>query len=164
MSTGLRSQTPQGALTHVLEVLNNQAFNLIFEEAGISTIYDFLAIEPRDLKDVSAINDDAQVIHLNVVQIGKIRKIHDWYKKQEVSSVGVWYTLNEDTLNTYLAESPHQDNSLNKPPIDSMSVNTTPSTSHTEMLYGVKRNITDYPRLREDKMWMSFQHSFTATP
>ena len=40
-----RSRSPSEALAHVLSVLNDKKYRLIFNEAGIEDIYDFMSVD-----------------------------------------------------------------------------------------------------------------------
>ena len=51
-----RSWSPSEALTHVLSVLNDKKYRLIFNEAGIEDIYDFMSVDIDDLRDMTAVD------------------------------------------------------------------------------------------------------------
>ena len=92
-STWSKSQTPEGALGHVLSVLGKDPYAEIFEEAGIENIYDLLATDPSALKDVSYLNDKRNLVAVKVAQHGKIAKLQSWYDHQSSWSFAVWYEL-----------------------------------------------------------------------
>ena len=159
MSTGTRSksQTPEGALGHVIGVLGKDPFAEIFEEAGIENIYDLLATDPSALKDVSCLNDKGDLVVLKVAQRGKISKVQSWYNHQSSKSIAVWYELSPKILNDFISN-PVPTSSTSS----SSSSSTAPVSSGQTVLYGVKRNMSDYPKLRDDKLWLSFHRNFKA--
>ena len=97
MSTGTRCRTPESALNHVLSVLNNSKFELVFTEAGITTIYDFLTVDLQDLKEVTPVHEGS-IVTLNVVQLGKIKKILAWYDQQQDPTLGIWFNLTNENI------------------------------------------------------------------
>ena len=153
MSTGTRSKTPEGALEHVLSVLSSDVYLLVFEEAGITTIYDLLTVDLADLKGLTPLDSESNLVQMTAVHLGKIKKLLAWYQNQEDASVSTWYTLTKENFNQFIAQY------VNSTPTSSITTTSKPSS---DMLQGVKRNITDYPRLREDKMWMSYNRNLRA--
>ena len=159
------SPTPEGALDKVLQVLDNEKYNLLFGLAGIKEIYDFLAVETSDLKEVPTTTGNNSV-KLNIVELGRIKKIKSWYQHQP-PGLETWYKLDKDELNRYLLEQNLPEPQTPRTPVPGTLFTPgytagTSNTSNGQMLAGVKRTITDYPRLREDKMWMSFNRSLQA--
>ena len=153
MSTrSTRSRTPEDALSHVLSVLENEVFERLFEEAGISTIFDLLAIDDADIKNLSCLDADNVPITIKLSQASLIIKIKEWFFHQPETSMSTWFELTKDVLFEYIS---------NPFPVPSLSEKS-PVTSHDQMLYGVKRNMADYPRLRDDKLWLSFHRNFKA--
>ena len=151
--TRSRSQKAKDALEHVLKILENKKFQEIFAEAGISDMDEFLMVEIDDLKEVTPINERGNLIKLNLVEIGKLKKLSKWYELQEQNDPDVWWKFTTDSLTQTL-------NSLfidSKPEADKST-----SVKSQGILSGVKRTITEYPRLRDDKMWMSFNRTVLA--
>ena len=66
MSMSTRSQTPESALAHVLTVLGKYPFKPMFKEAGIDDIYDLLSTLPSDLKEITILNDEANLFSLKL--------------------------------------------------------------------------------------------------
>ena len=156
-NTRSKSQTPQGALEHVLSVIGKDPYAEIFVEAGIENIYDLLATDPSVLKDVSYLNDKGDLVTLKVAQRGKIAKLQSWYNHQSSKSIAVWYDLSVKILNDFIVNG--VPTSIDPKPSGSSNVS---ASSGRTVLYGVKRNMSDYPKLRDDKLWLSFNRNFEA--
>jgi len=73
--TRSRSQRAKDALEHVLKTLENKKFQEVFAEAGISDMDEFLMVEIDDLKEVTPIDERGNLIKLNLVEIGKLKKL-----------------------------------------------------------------------------------------
>ena len=159
MSQGLRSRTPEGALEHILRIFQADKFRLIFALAGIDDIHDLLTLDDISiLKEECALDSENKVISLTIVEIARLKKLVSWYYAQENPELSTWFELTPDNFKSKVLASTPPKVTLPTPSIHSTSTDsTTPS-----MLPGVKRCITDYPRLREDKMWMSFNRVLCA--
>ena len=137
------SQSPTGALEHVLQVLKKDKFKLLFEEAGMEDIYDFMSVEFNDLKDISCLDYDANVTSFNAVDLGKMKKVLAWYHAQSEASLDTWYDLNDDVFKKFIARNIEKQD-------DDSSLSTMTSVNTNEVLPGIKRSISDYPKLREN--------------
>ena len=144
MSPCTCSQTPEGALEHVLGFLNNKNFGLIFKENEINNVFDLMSVDMEDLRTASAM-DGVNMVTLKAGQLGKLKKLIQWFQQQENPNVKTWFQLNPERFQAFLIQGPtttsndaHRISSINVP------------KSSGGLLYGVKRSITDYPRLRED--------------
>ena len=56
-----RSRSPKEALVRMLNDLGNRNFKLIFSEAGIDDIFDLMAVDIDNLKEITAVD-----VHLKV--------------------------------------------------------------------------------------------------
>ena len=161
MSMITRSQTPESALAHVLTILGEHPFKPIFKEAGIEDIYDLLSTLPSDLKEISILDDEANLFSLKIAQVSRIQKIKEWYEHQSAKGLGVWFLLTEKILLDFITNPPSP---VVPDPVISSSNSTSNSSQSTPsgrtVLYGVKRNMSDYPKLRDDKLWLSFNRNF----
>ena len=163
MAPGLRSQTPEGALEQVLNLFKGEKMKKLFDEAGIADIIDLLAIgDVNELKEVSVleaeVGDQPNIVTISLAEIGKLKTILAWYAAQDDSSLNTWYKLDEDTFKDFV---------MSRTTKLSQVTSQTPSAmQNTGLLSGVKRDLSHYPRLREDKMWISFNrilNSMAAT-
>ena len=78
MSPSTRSQTPEGALEHVLGFLNNKNFGLIFKENEINNVFDLMSVDMDDLCSASAM-DVVNMVTLKAGQLGKLKKLIQWF-------------------------------------------------------------------------------------
>ena len=105
-----RSRSPTEALAHVLGVLNNSKYNLIFREAGIEDIYDSMSVEIVDLKEVTAVDivrvgangTDPVIVQLKTAQLGKLKKLLEWIKSLNNLDYVAWFDLTNESLNDFI--------------------------------------------------------------
>jgi hypothetical protein len=155
-TTRSRAQRAKEALNHVLKVLDNKKYDAIFEDAGIEDMDNFLLIDINELKSISILDDETtKMVTLNLVEIGRLKKMTDWFELQGTLEPDVWLKFNDQSLKEMLcpAQVPMS------PPNVTMS--STPKVT-PGILSGVKRNINEYPKLRDDKMWMSFNRTLLS--
>ena len=81
MTPGLRLQTPAGALSHVLTILDKQ--NTLFPTAEINDVFDLLAIEVEDLHKVTVPDPKTtKLLTFSVSDYGRIHQLLRWYHAQ----------------------------------------------------------------------------------
>ena len=157
-----RNRTSAGALVHVLDVLDDETIRDIFKLAGMETIYDFISIDSKDLKEISFINEATNTESLTLAQLGRIEQVKLWYDQQETQSIPTWYLLTRGILEDFTLKTKI------KTEIDLLDVDdksssvSSKSNSSRQVLYGVKRTISDYPKLRDDALWLTFNRNFKA--
>jgi len=154
MTPSTRSRSPAAALEHVLDVLGATIYKNVFDGSGIKDVYDFLVITPKDLDEISIIDESATVNKLSIVQLRKVGWAQKWFQANnpaDNSDYAVWFDLDSEKLKSFIISGGV------KPKVEAMS-----SSTKSELLAGVKRNITDYPILREDKFWLSFHRSLRS--
>ena len=161
MVVGTRSQTPVTALEHVLDVLNDSDYLLIFREVGISDITGFKIITVEDLKDASAVGTTS-LITLNSVQVRKVEWIQRWFldNVDENSPLSTWFELTPEVLQNYMMTGGARSRPPSTVSTDGSSIST--KSTQRKLLYGVKRDINAYPILREDKHWMMFNRTLNS--
>ena len=152
MASTRSTDVDERALQHVLDnVLKHEYFALIFDAIGVLTTDDFLMVDPKDLRDQYCMRD-ADKIKLNAMQIGMVKKVQSWYYNQTHRTSAIWFTLNQESLADFVRQGPASKTKETRPKTD----------VGPKMLEGVKRSVQDYPKLRDDKMWMSWHRSFVA--
>ena len=83
MTPGLRLQTPAGALSHVLTIVDKPKYYTLFPAAEISDIFDLLAIEVEELRKVTAPDPKiTKLLAFSVSDYGRIRHLLHWYHSQ----------------------------------------------------------------------------------
>ena len=138
--------------THILSVLDDELFAKCFEDAGISNVFDLLAVDDADLKTLSCLDENNVPVNIKLAQAYRIIKIKEWFLHQQDKSIATWFVITKDMFYDFITH-PFPMSSLSE---KSHSVN------HDQMLYGVKRNMADYPKFRDNKMWLSFHRNFKA--
>ena len=150
--------TPETAYEHVLKVLGNDIFRKAFEEAGITQIYEFLTITPEDLREISFV-EDGNMQKLSMVQIRKVTWIQKWFYANHESgstSLNKWFDLSDSILNNFIMHGGITSETT------SSSQKAVSKKEEPDLLPGVKRDITAYPVLREDKYWMNFNRTLLS--
>ena len=166
MTPGLRSQTPAGALSHVLTILDKQKYNTLFPAAEINNIFDLLAIEVEDLCKVTAPDPrTTKLLTFSVSDYGHICQLLRWYHAQPTHDLTTWYDLTPAIFQDFLINGLKPVKPTPVPDTAPSSASTTPPTSNTTsetMLPGVKQSLNDYPKLRGDKMWLSYNQTLKS--
>jgi len=145
-----RSQTPEAALAHVLDVLGTDTYQPLLVEAGVTDIFDLSILNEEDIRELAYIDPETKNLWtLNRVQVRKMMVVQEWFQAQGYEEYTGWFELTTESLKQYMStrgrvKRPQQ------------------STEGSGMLQGVKRNITDYPVLKEDKYWMSFNRNLQS--
>ena len=156
MSPGLRSMTPKGGLLHLyVHVLRHDNYKLVFDSLGVMTTDDFLLIDPDDLREVQFDDGKGGQVSLNVMQIGSIKKVQAWFYAQVHQDVTTWYELELENFTDFVRKYKKQNQQRNVP----SKIN---STKVGEALPGVKKDISAYPKFRDDKMWLSWNRALKA--
>ena len=150
----MMSQAPPDPLSHVLAILGDEVYALIFKEAGIETIEDLWLCDFSELKSLATlIGSNHVVTSLNLVQVGKLTRILEWFEEQETDDMDIWYNLTTNDLKKTFKSKSTKVTAQNTPVINPNSLG---------ILSGVRRSLTDYPKLREDKMWLSYNRTLLA--
>ena len=105
---------------------------------------------------------------ISPVFVRRFKKLVDWYEHQENPSVALWFTLSSDMFASYIpsytdSKAQKSTASLNSeiqvPEIaiscGAQAVNSE-ATKLLSILPGVKRNVTDFPKLTSDGDWFIF--------
>ena len=145
----------KSALEHICDVLEDPVYPLIFAQAGIQYIKDLWVFNFVELKDIKVVSSELSgkkaTYSLSLVHYGKLQKLLEWFDLQGPYDDELWFKITkEDLKKTYFK--PKSTGVTNKPM----------SYVSNDILAGVRRNLTDYPKLREDKMWLSFNRTVLA--
>ena len=156
MAANLRSDPRENGLAHVLDtILKHEYFELILDGIGVETADDILMINPDNLRATTCMLD-ANQIKLNAMQIGMVKKVQGWYYAQPTKDHTTWFTLTQESFNKFIRQGPPSRNTVVAISPEKKKV------SGPKMLDGVKRSVQDYPKFRDDKMWLSWHRSFLA--
>ena len=148
----MSSVTP---LNHVLEVLGEEIYVLIFQEAGIQVIEDLWFCDLEELKNLSVITGTENLVtSLNLVQLGKLRRLLTWFEEKDTEDMNVWFQLTINDLKKTRFIKPKSTN-VTIPEYSG-------TTSSIGILAGVKRDLSVYPKLQDDKMWLSYNRTILA--
>ena len=148
--------TPEGGLLHLyVHVLRHDNYKLVFDSLGVMTTDDFLLIDPDDLREVQFDDGKGGQVSLNVMQIGSIKKVQAWFYAQVHQDVTTWYELELENFTDFVRKYKKQDQQRGVP----TKIN---STKVGEALPGVKKDISAYPKFRDDKMWLSWNRALKA--
>ena len=151
----MSSPSVKSALEHICDVLEDPVYPLIFAQAGIQFIKDLWVFNIVELKDIKVVSSELSgkkaTYSLSLVQYGKLQRLLEWFDLQGPYDDELWFKITkEDLKKTYFK--PKSTGVTNKPM----------SYVSNDILAGVRRNLTDYPKLREDKMWLSYNRTVLA--
>ena len=142
-TTRSRAQKVKDALEHVLKVLDNKKYEAIFEEAGITNMDDFLIVDLVDIISLTPIDEEGNLVKLNAVEVGRLKKLVLWYELQDDSDPDIWLTLDVDSLTQTLCKTQLASNTPDV--ISSQPISQSSANKHVGILPGVKRSINEYP-------------------
>ena len=139
--------------------MKKKSYQAACNECGVEEIYEFITTKPEEFQV------GAKATQLKVAEVSKIRAVQQWYFAQEEKNLQTWHKLTEEVLIEFIQNggSDKSQDSQARPP-STIVVNPTSSgpADNSGMLQGVKRSIGEYPKLREDKMWLSWNRALKA--
>ena len=178
MADGL---TTQGALAHLLEqVLPQDTDTLLsfFEYNGIEDIDDFMSFSDVDFdKSYSTIEDPTISQRLSPILIKKLMSVQSWYgscvTESEENNLVIFYSLTPMLLNSWRRKQvrvrfsndlpyPPQVVSSAYPPLPVTPVSS-PTPASSSFRNSIKINISDYPKLKDETQWRTFNRQLRAT-
>ena len=143
------------------------------EEQGMSTMVDFMLFTPEDFSEMeTAIYDSKtstyQTTKLNKICQRKLAAIQDWYRAQPSQDSETWYSLTQSSLNQFIVSKGSSVKPTSAPPVTPMSGVTYVSSATSSSLLqdfqkSIKRSVSDYSKLKEDKYFSSWQRNLLAT-
>ena len=145
----MMSVVPQkSTLDHVLQVLGNKIYNAVFSIAGVRELDDLWLCDLPSLRQ-TVVNIDKTEYVMNLVQYGMLVRLFEYNVEHQFEDEDEWFNLTSADLRKTQFK-PRSTNVTNQIP-------TSPG-----ILSGVRRSLSDYPKLREDKMWLSFNRTILA--
>ena len=171
-----RSHNNAGAFDHVLTKVLNLCLQhpirsaLTFYQAV--TITDLMTLTEEDFAQPYTYpdpDDDNSTITktLSIMDQGNLKILKIWYTQQAMdpTTFKPWYDLTEEAFNAFKLQT---SNAPTLPPTSSLGTSGAtiaiqpPSTSATSFQTGVKITLADYPKLKDDKQWRSYQRLLKA--
>ena len=160
MST--RSMTSLGALQHIIDTIFSHDIDVLkqfFKSSGVHDIDDFMSIPDEIFKSKYSVEDGSSGKEevLKFVMQNKLNLLQQWFISQDDQELKTWYSLTPDLFNNF-----RKQQTLKRfEPVISTPVLPTPSTPSFRS--SIKINLSDYPKLKEDTQWRSFNRQFRAT-
>jgi hypothetical protein len=94
--------------------------------------------------------------HLVAVHSRRLATIVDWYYEQPTQHLTTWFNLTAESFQEWYDNTQKETPVINPPE--------TPDASLTNAFRSkIKITITDYPKLKEDKQWRTYNHLLKAT-
>ena len=133
---------------------------------SISVLVNYLE---EDLRDIEG-DFDGTIKKLQPGEVRTILHLQEWGTHEGTCTLDDWYELNADTFDDFLQElddrqRAHQ-RSIRDTPHSSPQVMPAPpvvvKNPAVEFSKGTKRNLSDYPILKEDKGWYTFNRTLHA--
>ena len=171
------NMTAEGALNHVLgNVLgypDDHQVRLAFSYFGVNDINSFTMFEGDDFTLPYMIPDPAdatKLIESRLVHVfaRRLNAIIKWYYSQPTPTLQTWFTLTADSFQTWYDTSRAAEliPDVPIPPVIPVIPPPLPVVlpSPTKTFRSnIKINLTDYPKLKEDKHWRSYNRLLKAT-
>ena len=164
--------TPLEALTHVLNHVLIVSDTSMVQEAltffGIQDITDFTSFIGDDFRlPFSHTNANGTIVEkqLPLRDSRLLAASLTWYTHQDDLSTDVWFNLSNQSLIEWMVEQQQIANHPATPPPSTASHPLPPSTP-TLPSFNMKIQLSDYPKLKEDKHWRTFNrqlHAIAAT-
>jgi hypothetical protein len=167
---------PQGDLAYMVELVFPQDTDTLlsfFEFYGIEDFDDFMSFEEVEFdKHYNNLSNPDMLLSLSTSLINKLLSVQSWYaymlQYDDNDPVNVVYSLTTKVLSTWRRNQVEQrlstDSSFKTPPPS--VAETTPSTTvpSPSFWHNIKINISDYPKLKDDTQWRTFncQLHYTA--
>ena len=160
-----RLQNANTALQHVLNELGMESGSnatLVLQASGITRIFDLIMLTREDLiaLETTTSGDDGTVIRLTILQVRSILKLVDWYNSQHEPTIRTWFDLTSDVFDAFIVTG----GTPNLPGIDTVNVQRADDKQAiNDFQKGTKRNVSDYPKLSDDKYWFNYARKLKAT-
>jgi hypothetical protein len=164
--------TTTTALEHVLATVlnaaNQSSFRLALAEAGVTTITDFLGLDKADFSAIrfpapaptTADPDATTPKSLSIVEVNKLLQLNQWYYQQPTPTFMFWFDCTAESFETF------RDAPTSAPDVE-VSAARVPLTDAERDLAafekGKRRVLTDFPKLVEEKHWMTFKRKTEVT-
>ena len=137
-------------------------------------IEDLRDITVVDLVTVGAFETYHVIVQLKTAHLGKLKKLLEWFRSLNDPDYLAWFNLTKEQLQDFIigrinvTDLSDQDTFHTMTEPDPRPNIVVPSTATamgigSGLLFGVKRSISDYPKLREDKGWLPFKCGLVAT-
>jgi hypothetical protein len=171
--TGTQPSTPttttalEYVLATVLNAADQSSFRLALVEAGVTTITDFVGLDKADFSAIrfpgptpTAENANATTPKsLSIVEVKKLLQLNQWYRQQANPTFMFWFDCTAESFETF------RDAPTSTPETEIPATRTTLTGAERDLATfekGRRRNITDFPKITEEKNW-SFWKRRTET-
>ena len=176
-----RSQTPEAALDHVLKAIgydSQDPVTLGLKDAGINSITDLQLLGEKDLKSLESLHSSpdpstgtvtTRRVRLGIIPVKRILAAMEWFHMTDNTDHQTWFLLSETIFLDFVNKGGPNLGSGGSAPTPSNTLESTQPTTipssgdASDFTKGVKRSISDYPKLQEDKFWLSFHRKLRAT-
>ena len=167
-----RSQNGVTALKHILDELGFEEGSIVevaLTQAGVTDISGLLLLEVGDFQLITAtIETDTQegtVVkehRIGLVTRHKLLAVKRWYLAQETSGIGTWHRFTQEDFIEFVANEESNAPIIAPPNFPSPITNSATSLAN-DFQKGIKRSLSDYPKLGDDRFWLSYKRKLTAT-
>ena len=148
-------------LDEIFELPPNHRVRQALDEEGFERISDLIGLSHQEIEELP----------ISPVFVRRFKKLVDWYENHDNPTVALWFTLTSDMYASYIPSY-----TASKPPsvvtsqtasipIPDVAVSgahpSAPRQQHIpSVLPGVKRMISDFPKLTNDENWCIFKRLF----
>ena len=135
-------------------MLGVSVFPFFFKESQVEDVYDLFHMKPEDWDEYVGQQYDITDNHkatFTSLHKNKLTNLLKWYKGLASPSLDAWFSLTKAGFNEF---SEHEVISSPKEVLQPLS--------NTNFMSGIKKNISDYPKLKEDKFFRGWYRQFSA--
>ena len=161
---------PQGALEHVLgNVLGypqDHQVRLAFAYFGVNEINAFTLFKDDDFTLPYYIpdpEDNTKQIQTRLVHVyaKRLNALITWFYSQPNQKLATWYNLTADSFQEWYDATKSAE--YTQPDVETDIPTTPPTSSSRTFRSNIKITMTDYPKLKEDKHWRTYNRLLKAT-
>ena len=133
-------------------------------QAGVLSIDDLLALSKEDLRSIQWFDDEGEEAALSIGAINTILAIGSWFTTQDTTNDAAFLSLTPAVLTAHrcaLASTATLPTPVAAPAPVASSTRTLSAAN--EFKKGIKRDITVFKTLKDQKQWNPWHHAFDAT-
>ena len=124
----------------------------------------FMMLSETEIAELRAtkFDEDCTELKLTATETRRLIHLRAWAKAQPSPNLDMWFTVTNESFGQFLSDAPNPENptaTLNNP---TSTESTTTASLVEKFKSGIKRSISDYPKLSDDKFWRSFKQKFLS--
>ena len=125
---------------------------------------DFIMLSEAEIPELRATKSDEDSTELKLTATETRRLIHlrAWAKAQPSPNLDMWFTVTNESFGQFLSDAPTAGTTTTTTTNPTSTDSLTTASLVEKFKSGIKRSISDYPKLTDDKFWRSFKQKFLS--